>query len=216
MSVASDYHWRPYRCPRSGLPLGAMVTFRPSCCQGPCLGLWTYSRWRGSALKLEASVATKGPMEAWGLGCNLWPCWCPEGWSTTRTMMIWVACAATRSHGATQAQAAAEGHVWIHSPAVAAVRVMSVACVTTLVIGTMCGEIRGACLAGPALCWPCPSGHCSKRAAHCRHSGEMVPPPHHGHGCRRAGSAPHRKGAAPVAQLSYYLGPHPVPWVDPP
>lgn len=31
-------------------------------------------------------------------------------------MLIWVFCAATKGHGVIQAQVAADGHVWVHSP----------------------------------------------------------------------------------------------------
>lgn len=33
-------------------------------------------QWLGVTLTSTAHVATKGHMDAWGLGCHLWPCQC--------------------------------------------------------------------------------------------------------------------------------------------
>ena len=65
-----------------------------------------------------------------GLCLRLWPellskaTQMPGVWATTwghvgvhvatGVMLIWVACAATQDHGNIRAQAAAEGHVWVH------------------------------------------------------------------------------------------------------
>lgn len=51
----------------------------------------------------------------------------------------------TWGHGDIQARASAKGHVWVCDPAAVRVCVISMAHVTTGVIGTLHVEIRGLC-----------------------------------------------------------------------
>ena len=74
-----------------------------------------------SVLGSKSRIATKGCTEAQGWGCNLRPWWCLGCHDATSAIPISVPSASTQSQDAVLAQAAAEGHVWVHGPIAAGV-----------------------------------------------------------------------------------------------
>lgn len=66
-------------------------------------------------MNASAIYCTTKQTTTWGLG-GVW-----GGHATARTIPVWVAGASTQSQDAIWVQVAAEGHVWVHCPAVAGV-----------------------------------------------------------------------------------------------